>query len=226
MMTKLPPSSELIDDLWLNGVIRKRILIVVPSRFSKVIWRFVHHGNTNNCMLNFCVFLRMQGKKGHRVDFNWIWSKARKIQRAQTDNPDATIGRHVIQNVIKRNNIKMRARQRNKVLPKAEFTQKLKEWHATTREQVLMTITMTNGVALPPNSDIIVDQSPCPFALNLKKNVSCIRRRCWSTPRIRCGFHKPGSGLDKRQCSLQICVRPTGIQPTSGYCISRLRIEN
>ena len=35
-------------------------------------------------------------KKAHRVHFNWIWSKARQIQRGQTDNPDATIGRHVI----------------------------------------------------------------------------------------------------------------------------------
>ena len=155
-------------------------------------------------------------KKGHRVDFNWIWSKARKIQRPQTDNPDATIRRHVIQNVIKRNNIKMRVRQRNKALPKAEFTQKLKEWHATTRERLIRTGFNDNyddkWGRVSSEQRFNVDQSPCPFALNLKRTYH-VFEDCADQHQDKVWISQPGSGLDKRQCSLQICVRPTGIQP-------------
>ena len=64
-------------------------------------------------------------RKGHRVDFNWIWSRSHIIQRKLSDGLNATIRQHVV-NFIKRNNIKMRAQQRNKSKPKAELREKLR----------------------------------------------------------------------------------------------------
>ena len=49
--------------------------------------------------------------KGFRIDFNWIWSKARNLHREMTNDPDAIIRRHVIVNFTKRHNIRMRAKQ-------------------------------------------------------------------------------------------------------------------
>lgn len=49
--------------------------------------------------------------KGYRVDFNWIWSKARGIYRKQTDNPEAYLKTHVITSFLDKFNIRLRAKQ-------------------------------------------------------------------------------------------------------------------
>ena len=51
---------------------------------------------------------------GKHVDFNWIYSKARKINREQTGDPNASLKQHVIVNFIKRHHLKRRKIQRNK----------------------------------------------------------------------------------------------------------------
>ena len=43
---------------------------------------------------------KSERSRGHQVDFNWLWCKARKIYRAQTNNPDAVIRKHIIANFI------------------------------------------------------------------------------------------------------------------------------
>ena len=164
-------------------------------------------------------------KKGHRVDFNWIWSKARRIQRIQTGNPEATIGHHVVVNFIKRNNIRMRAQQRNKALPKAALSQKLQEWHATTRERLVRTGFSENydekWGRFTPEQRFNVDQSPCPFALNLKRTYHLFedgtdqhQQKVW--------ISQPGSDLEKRQCSSRQCSCTSNRYPaTAGYYLSR-----
>lgn len=115
--------------------------------------------------------------KGYRADFNWPWSKARALQKELTGNEEVLIRQHVIVNFIRRNSIRMRARQRNRKLSKEEFRNKLMDWHLTTRE------TYETGE----------DQ---------------YKTKVW--------ISQPGSGLDKRQCTLQICFRPDGKQPRLG----------
>ena len=61
-------------------------------------------------------------KKRHRIDFNWIWSKARTLQRKLTA---PIVRKHVVVNFIKLNNI-IRAKQRNKPLHKFVYAQKLR----------------------------------------------------------------------------------------------------
>ena len=78
-------------------------------------------------------------------------------------------------------------------------------WHATTRENLIKRGANDNfhpkwGWFLPTQK-FNVDQSPLPFAMNAKKTDT---EKMW--------ISQPARGLDKRQCSLQICARPEGPQ--------------
>ena len=74
-----------------------------------------------------------------------------------------------------------------------------------------------------------VDQSPCPFALNLKRTYHVFEDGA-DQHQGKVWISQQDSGLDKRQCSLQICVQQESNHvwvlyfnrnpTTSGYCIS------
>lgn len=148
--------------------------------------------------------------KGYGIDFNWLWSKARVAYRELTGNPSATVSKHVITTFLKRHNIRMRARQRNKKAPKQDFEVGLKKWHATTREKLVRTA-RNDGYdqkwsRFTPRQRLNVDQSPLPFAVTTKRTYEYIREgeeqrnhKVW--------ISQPGSGLDKRQCTLQVCFQ-------------------
>jgi len=112
--------------------------------------------------------------------------------------------------------IRMRAKQRNKKKPKQQKIPDLQKWHATYREKYIRT--SCNGPSYDPKwgkykpeERINVDQSPLPFVVNLKKTYEYIppgqgaSHNTW--------ISQPGSGLDKRQCSLQVTFRVQGDQP-------------
>ena len=65
--------------------------------------------------------------KGSRIDFSWIWSKARNLNREVTNDPGAIIRKYVIANFLKRHNIRMRRKQLNREPVKEAFRQKLVE---------------------------------------------------------------------------------------------------
>ena len=69
------------------------------------------------------------------MDFNWIYSNARKITRELTGEPVAIVKQHVIANFIKRYNLKRRKIQRNKRLPKEHYRNSIEKWHFTLRER-------------------------------------------------------------------------------------------
>eukprot|EP00794_Sanderia_malayensis_P010179 gene10179-11221_t len=50
---------------------------------------------------------------GLKVNFNWLWKKARSIQRDHTKDDSAEIRKHVITIFLKRYNVLMRTEQRN-----------------------------------------------------------------------------------------------------------------
>ena len=83
------------------------------------------------------VFTASRGK-GHRVDFNWLWSKDRNVYRAQ-EGQDAGMKKHVVINFVKRHYLKYRRLQRNKKKSKEEFLEKLVKWYATLRERLVRT---------------------------------------------------------------------------------------
>ena len=92
----------------------------------------------------------------------------------------------------------------------------MKEWHATTRERLIRTDFNDNyddkWGHFTSEQRFNVDQSSCPFELNLKRTYHVFEDRA-DQHHDKVWTSQPGSGLDKRRCSLQICVRPAGIQP-------------
>ena len=106
--------------------------------------------------------------QGRRVDFNWLWSKARKINR-EVLMEDRIIRKYLIVNFIKRYHLKLRRTQRNKKVSKESLRADLKEWHATTRERLVRMGSNDDyhskwGRFLPKQL-FNVDQSPFPLPL-------------------------------------------------------------
>ena len=52
-------------------------------------------------------------EKGHKLDFNSLWSKARIIYHRQLNDPSAAVRKHIVVNFIKRNDLKLHQVQRN-----------------------------------------------------------------------------------------------------------------
>ena len=110
----------------------------------------------------------------------------------------------------------MRAKQRNKKKPKVEKVPDLQKWHATFREKCIRT-----GKGLPgyeekygrfkPEERLNVDQSPLPFVVHGNRTYEFIPEGQGSTHNTH--ISQPGSGLEKRQCTLQIVFRCKGKQP-------------
>ena len=133
-----------------------------------------------------------------------------------TNDPEVIVRKHVIVNFLKRNNIRMRARQRNRNKSKESFREPLKQWHASTRERFIRT--SANNAAFDakwgsftPENRLNVDQTPYPFAFNTKRTY--LFEESTNQHNKKVWISQPGSGLDKRQCALQICFCPTGPHP-------------
>ena len=78
--------------------------------------------------------LKAARDKGRKVHFNCLWSKARSIQRDLTGGDKVIVRKHVITTFLKKYNVQMRARQRNRSKPKEAFVADLMKWHSPVRE--------------------------------------------------------------------------------------------
>ena len=168
-------------------------------------------------------------KKGHRVDFNWLWSKASNIYRLQKA-ADAVVRKRVITTFIKRNNLKYRRVQRNKNESKEAYREKIQKLRSTMRERLIRT--GSSSPSYDPTWSYFkhsqrfnVDQSPLPFTIVVKKTYEIPEKdkKVW--------VNQPISDARKRFCSLNICFRSEGEQPRvstifqgQGKCLSRKRI--
>jgi len=157
--------------------------------------------------------VRKARSRGYLVNFNWIWTKARKIYRKQEDNPDAN--EHVVTTFLRRYNIRMRARQRNRKYSKEHFRVALTKWHGSTRERLVRTGLNDDydqkWGRFRPTNRFNVDQSPLPFVIDHKRTYEIIEKKKQRYNKV--WIQQPGSGLDKRQCTLQVCIRAEGEQP-------------
>ena len=59
------------------------------------------------------------------------------LQRKMTNDLEVIVRKHVIVKFIKKNNIHMRACQRNKNMSQESFREPLKQWHASTPERLI-----------------------------------------------------------------------------------------
>ena len=111
--------------------------------------------------------------KGHRVNFQWLMTKATTIQRQLSGNDKAVLGKHVIISSLKRYNIRMRNRQRNKKKSKTEKVKPLQQWYTTFRERCIRSgFDESYHEAwgrFVPKQRLNVDQSPLPFVINSSK---------------------------------------------------------
>ena len=159
--------------------------------------------------------MKVARARGRKVNFNWLWSKARAIQREQTGDDAAVVRQHVITTFLRRYNVHMRARQRNRNKPKEAYRNDLMKWHSVTRERLVRT--GANGDSYDnkwgrflPSQRFNVDQSPMPFVVDGKKTYEIINpddkyHKTW--------ISQSASGLEKPQCMLQVCTRVDGKQP-------------
>ena len=107
----------------------------------------------------------------------------------------------------------MGAKQRNRKLAKEDFRQKIEELHPTTSERLIRTNRAETYDQkwgnFMPNQCFNVDQNPMPFSIDMKKTYHLYepgqdqnKEKIW--------IFQPGCGLEKRQCTLEICFRPDG----------------
>ena len=69
---------------------------------------------------------------------------------------------------------------------------------------------MQNEVASHLSNDLMSTNQP--FAVNVKKTYEMTEPGNLENRYCKVWISEPGSGLDKRQCTLQVCFRPTGKQ--------------
>ena len=130
--------------------------------------------------------------KGHRVKFDHLWSKGRVFRREMTGDPNAIIRKYVIVNFIKRNNIRMCSRQRNRNISKDSFREKLQQWHVTYRERLVRTgydesFNVKWG-RFTPEKRLNINQSPCPYQLIWGKLTTSMSQEKTKTTQ-RYGYH-------------------------------------
>ena len=155
--------------------------------------------------------------KGLHVDFNWFWSKGRKIYKEQTGDENAVWKKHVIANFIKRNNLKQLKIQRSKRSQKEYYRSDMEKWHSALRERAIRTSAGEPdydkkwGRYLPLQR-FNMYQSPLPFARDTTKTYEQRDKRSKENRNKKVRTSQPNTGDSKRVCTLNVCFRPTGEQ--------------
>ena len=117
--------------------------------------------------------------------------------------------KHVIVIFIKRYHLKLRRAQRSKKKDKESYREAMMKWHSTLRERLVKTgrcetyHPVYGGFV--PTQRFNVDQSPLPFAIDTKKTYEHIEPKNKENKYKNVWVSQPGAGLEKRQCTLQIC---------------------
>ena len=151
-------------------------------------------------------------KKGLKVSHKWIHVQAQKLNKDINGDSVKPIGRHIVSRFVSHYNIKIRRKQRSRPKPKQDYTQRIMQFHSTLREALIKTSPDDPNFdpkwgMYPPAKRINVDQSPLPFVVDRGTTYEL------DVPKENRAEHKvwisqPGSGLDKRQCTLQIAISP------------------
>ena len=129
----------------------------------------------------------------------------------KNSNPNASnakrIPKSVVVTFIRKYHMKLRRVQQKKNVNKSALAPELMQWHCTLREGLVKTRSNKDSYNVKwgrfqPEQRLNVDQVPLPFAIDRK-----------TIPKERRGSHKvwvsnPASGLEKRQCTLQLSISP------------------
>ena len=145
-------------------------------------------------------------KFGKKVNFAWLFVKGKKIAH-EKGHPLFT--RYSTEVFIRKYGIKIRRVQRRKQLDKEAYEPKLREWHCKYREGVIKSGNKKTHYdekwgRFKPSRRFNVDQTPLPFVVNAKTTYESKEVGHQDKVWVR----QPGSGLEKRQCTLQLCFSP------------------
>ena len=77
--------------------------------------------------------------KGWKVNFNWLWSRARTIQHKLTGEETVVIRKHLITTFLSLCIVRMRARQRNRKKPKEAYWDDLMKRDSVIKERLIRT---------------------------------------------------------------------------------------
>ena len=135
--------------------------------------------------------------KGLQVNFNWLWSKARTIYREQTNDDNKIVKKHVITTFLRRYNVRMRSRQRNRTKPKEAYRDDLMKWHSVTRERLIRTGSSSENYdpkwgRFKPSERFNVDHTPMPFAIDVKRTYEVIEP---GQKHSKTWIKQPGAGV-------------------------------
>ena len=150
--------------------------------------------------------------KGRKVSYAWFYATANKVNKEMHGTDSPRLLKSVVTRFIKSYNIKLRPVQRKKTVNTLSHLPKLMTWHTTLREGLIKTGSHlayydTKWGRFTPERRFNVDQMPMPFVIDSKTtneiNLSKAEKhdhRVWVA--------NPGSGLDKNQCTLRVCISP------------------
>ena len=158
-------------------------------------------------------------KQGKRCSHTWIYIQALKLFKQMYPNVEKPLSKSVISYFTRKYNIKCLRVQRRKQKDNKSVIPGLMKWHSNLREGLIKTGSEKPTYdkkwgRFPPSKRLNLDQIPLPFAVNVTKTyempISKEDRRYH-----RVWVKQPGSGLNKRQCTLQLAFGPeTVIRPT------------
>ena len=154
-------------------------------------------------------------KKGLKVNFEWLYVRANQIHLQQSPNADR-LPKSIVTHFLRKNKIRMLCVQRKRQADVKKQTPILMKWHSNLREKLIKsgsgkpTYNKKWG-RFPPKKRINVDQIPLPFVVESKRTYEIPMSKGKERRDHRVWVAQPGSGLDKRQATLQICFSPEGI---------------
>ena len=147
-------------------------------------------------------------KAGKKVDFRWLLMKGKKIANVKKG---PTFTKWATERFLQIYGIKIRTAQNKKSVDKEAQEPKIRDFHLNLREKVIK-----SGQNKPhydpkygrfkPSRRFNVDQVPLPFCLDQKKTYHDCSKGPSRNERVR--IAQPSAGLEKRQCTLQLCFSP------------------
>lgn len=154
-------------------------------------------------------------KKGLKVNFEWLYVRANQIHLQQSPNANK-LPKSTITHFLRKHKIRMLCVQRKRQVDVKKQAPTLMKWHSNLREKVIksgsgkLTYDKKWG-RFSPKKRINVDQIPLPFVIESKRTYEVPMAKGKERRDHRVWIAQPGSGLDKRQATLQMCFSPEGM---------------
>nr|XP_047139036.1 uncharacterized protein LOC124814961 [Hydra vulgaris] len=149
-------------------------------------------------------------KKWLKVNFEWLYVRANQIHLQKSPNADR-LPKSIVTHFLRKNKIRMLCVQRKRQADVKKQTPILMKWHSNLREKLIKSGSdkptyNKKWARFPPKKRINVDQIPLLFVVESKRTYEIPMSKGKERRDHRVWVAQSGSGLDKRQATLQIYV--------------------